>query len=520
MYEITQRTVAPYRSVCLITCEWSNGTATRASGVVVGPNDVLTAHHVVYDATHGGYPTSVSIAPAADTTPYDAPLGSWTDVISIDTRSANWDAYGNNLLGPDEAQYDLALLGLRSAIGTTTGVIEASPRGSDGTAMMVGYPGRGTGMMAQSARADADSEWSIFDLNAALGPGASGSPLLQETAAGTRVVGILSSGDAALTTTTYAGLFGAGNYLWLLGAMASNDGGQRITWGYGLRQPQAPAGITGTTGDDTLTGGAGPDIFLGSRGNDTFDGGPGLDTVSYTGPRSSYQLSKLTGGYSVDDTMGARDHRDLLLNIERIEFADVALNLGIAQKAARLPTPQLKLLQELYVAFFNRMPEADGLAYWIDSALTGMQVSQMADAFYAAAVLYPTQTGYSSAMSHADFVNHIYRNTLGRTSGADAEGLAYWSGALAAGTETRGSLVSAILASAHSFKGHATWGWVPDLLDNKAAVAQWFAVEQGMNYRTPEASIAATMALSTAVTPFGTTEAVALIGLPDTFSLV
>jgi len=28
------------------------------------------------------------------------------------------------------------------------------------------------------------------------------------------------------------------------------------------------------------------------------------------------------------------------------------------------------------------------------------------------------------------------------------------------------------------------------------------------------------MALSTAVTPFGTTEAVALIGLPDTFSLV
>lgn len=519
MNEITTRTVAPYRSVCLITCEWSNGTATRGSGVVVGANDVLTAHHVVYDAARGGYPTSITIVPAADTTPYDAPLGTWTDVIAIDTRSANWDAYGDNLLNSSEAQYDLALLGLRSAIGDTTGIIVPSALGGDGTATMVGYPGRGTGLMAQTARADADSEWSVFDLNAALGPGASGSPLLQETATGTRVVGVLSSGDAALTSTTYAGLFGAGNYLWLLGAMASNDANKRIDWGYGLRQPQAQGGTTGTTDNDTLTGGAGNDLFLGSRGNDTFDGGPGTDTASYTGPRSSYLLSKLTGGFSVNDTMGERDQRDLLLNVERIQFADVALNLGIADKAARLPAAQLKLLQELYVAFFNRMPEADGLAYWIDAALAGMPVTQMADAFYAAAVLYPTQTGYTAAMSQGDFVNHIYRNTLGRTSGADAEGLQYWSGALVSGTETRGSLVSAILASAHSFKGHAVWGWVPDLLDNKAKVAQLFAVEQGLNYRTAEASIAATMALSAAVTPHGITDAVALIGLPDAFSL-
>ncbi len=139
MYEITQRTVAPYRSVCLITCEWSNGTATQGSGVVVGRNDVLTAHHVVYDAARGGYPTSITIVPAADTRPYDAPLGTWTDVLAIDTRSANWDAYSDNLLGSDEAQFDFALLGLRSAIGDTTGVIATLPLGNDGTATMVGY---------------------------------------------------------------------------------------------------------------------------------------------------------------------------------------------------------------------------------------------------------------------------------------------------------------------------------------------------------------------------------------------
>ena len=48
MYEINARTSEPYSSICYIVCEWSDGSLTRASGVIVGVNDVLTAHHVVY----------------------------------------------------------------------------------------------------------------------------------------------------------------------------------------------------------------------------------------------------------------------------------------------------------------------------------------------------------------------------------------------------------------------------------------------------------------------------------------
>ena len=54
MYEITQRTTDPYRAICYIVCTWSDGSRTSASGVVVGVNDVLTAMHVVYDASRGG----------------------------------------------------------------------------------------------------------------------------------------------------------------------------------------------------------------------------------------------------------------------------------------------------------------------------------------------------------------------------------------------------------------------------------------------------------------------------------
>lgn len=121
-------------------------------------------------------------------------------------------------------------------------------------------------------------------------------------------------------------------------------------------------------------------------------------------------------------------------------------------------------------------------------------------------------------MTHADFVNVIYRNVLGRPGGADAEGLAYWTTALSSGAQSRGGLVTTILATAHTFKGDATYGYVADLLDNKAAVANTFAVEKGLSYNTPEASITNGMAIAGAVTATSTAAAITLIGVTDGFA--
>jgi serralysin len=102
---------------------------------------------------------------------------------------------------------------------------------------------------------------------------------------------------------------------------------------------------------------------------------------------------------------------------------------------------------------------------------------------------------------------------LGRSDGADAEGLAYWTGELASGRASNGSLVSTILNSAHTFKGDATYGWVANLLDNKLAVAKTFAIDWGLNNNTPAESISQGMAIAAAVTPTGTAAAIALIGV-------
>ena len=159
------------------------------------------------------------------------------------------------------------------------------------------------------------------------------------------------------------------------------------------------------------------------------------------------------------------------------------------------------------------MPDADGLAYWIGQMGAGQGINQIAESFYNAGVQYSSLTGFSSTMSNNDFVNVVYRNVLGRSEGADAGGLAYWSGRLETQTATHGSLVSTILDSAHTFKGDATWGWVADLLDNKITVAKTFAVDWGLNYNTPSDSISHGMAIAAAVTPSSTTAAITLIGV-------
>ena len=75
------------------------------------------------------------------------------------------------MLVDSEAQFDLALVGLSERIGDLTGWLGTRNDRSDGAATMLGYPGRGTGLMAESVFADASSRWGVFDIDSGLGAG-------------------------------------------------------------------------------------------------------------------------------------------------------------------------------------------------------------------------------------------------------------------------------------------------------------------------------------------------------------
>lgn len=426
MFEVNNRLATPYRSISYLRAEWADGTSTRATAVVVGVNDVLTALHAVYSADRGGWATRITVIPAADTSPVSRPLGEYTDVGYVSGRAQNWDVNRDGLLSQAESEGDIALLGMRSRIGDVTGVLPAAQVASDFSGLMTGYPGRGTGLMAELVLADASSLYSVYNVNSGLGAGASGGPLLYTSASGvTSVVGILSSGNESNTSSTYAGLFSASSWNWLQDALAAND----FLIGPSLPTSFMTAGgtlFTGGSGPDTLTGGGGRDIFTGNAGNDSLDGGDGLDTAVYGGLRSAYTVTAGAGAVTVADSAPTRDGMDSLRNIERLKFADMSLAFDVAGSAGQA--------FRLYKAALGRLPDVVGLGYQINALDSGMALGEVAAHF----VSSPEFARLYGPLSDLSFVTQLYANILNRAG--DAAGMAYHQGRLAAGA-TRGEVV-------------------------------------------------------------------------------
>ncbi|RZI44290.1 hypothetical protein EGT07_02370 [Herbaspirillum sp. HC18] len=108
------------------------------------------------------------------------------------------------------------------------------------------------------------------------------------------------------------------------------------------------------------------------------------DAATFTGKRCDYTVAKTGSGYTVTGS-GATS---MLFNVAKIRFSDITLNLVVGDKSKMIAAAGLKTLIELYVAFFNRVPDADSLAYWIDQFKSGQTVDQISDSFYTAAVQY------------------------------------------------------------------------------------------------------------------------------------
>ena len=272
--------------------------------------------------------------------------------------------------------------------------------------------------------------------------------------------------------------------------------------------------LAGCGGSDTGGGAPSPNSSVSLLAETTTVNG----TVVLPGTRDSFTIARTSTGFTA--TNRATGATTPISGAASITFDDATVALGIGDLSKIIPAADLKTLVELYTAFFNRIPDADGMAYWIGRRAAGDTLVQIAESFYAAAVSpqFSALTGYGPSMNNSDFVTVIYKNVLGRSS-VDAEGMLYWSGRLADGSETPGSLVLTILSSAHTFKGNATFGFVADLLDNKYAVGSYYALQQGITFRSDIFSKSA--AIAQAVTPTDTASAQQMFPLVDnSFSLM
>lgn len=139
--------------------------------------------------------------------------------------------------------------------------------------------------------------------------------------------------------------------------------------------------------------------FFGGAGNDTFDGGGGLDTVSYEGVLAHFDTaSSMQGGVrtiAVSDREGFEGN-DLLLDIERVEFADLALAFDAPGNAGSA--------YALLLAGFGADPGAQIVGRWIDEFDAGAGDVQVAGRIIDA---------YAPGIANAAVVTTLHQNLFG-----------------------------------------------------------------------------------------------------------
>ena len=87
------------------------------------------------------------------------------------------------------------------------------------------------------------------------------------------------------------------------------------------------AGLIGNGWDNIFTGNDGDNTLRGNGGKDLLDGGAGTDTAVYAGNAADYEVVRDGDAVRVIDKRVGRDGADVLLNVERLAFADRTIDL-------------------------------------------------------------------------------------------------------------------------------------------------------------------------------------------------
>lgn len=248
-------------------------------------------------------------------------------------------------------------------------------------------------------------------------------------------------------------------------------------------EPVLPPAVTGTatSGDDTFTA---------REGNDVIDGMFGTDTLNLNGDQSQYTLTLSADDIILTDRMVGGDGTDTLISIERLDFmsgastvGDGSSNMDILDGITTLSAGELSDIIELYIAYFDRAPDAVGLSFWGNGFAEGLSMQEMAALFIDQD---ETRAAYPDTMSNTELATAVYNNVLGRVP--DAEGFEFWVDHLDSGGAGRDTFILEVLSGAKVDPGpDATAGRIANLardkqyLADKTDIGANFAVHKGMS---------------------------------------
>ena len=236
----------------------------------------------------------------------------------------------------------------------------------------------------------------------------------------------------------------------------TDAGGQSATVESDPTEPVVDV-LEGTIADDTLTV---------SIVDTVVDGGAGVDTVRLPLFVTAYNLEDQGSG----EVTGSFGDQTLVLNdVELLEFGTgFQTTIPIEAVISGEAQEQVGKLTDLYLAFFGRAPDIEGLEFWQEAVLeAGLSLTEISELF---AQSEEFQSLYPAAMTNREFVSTIYNNAFDRDP--DGGGWDYWTAILdatdASDLAARGAFVSAVVLGAYS----ATSGpRDEDFLSNRHEVA-------------------------------------------------
>ena len=165
----------PYDTVVMIT-DTIGSQSWQGSGVLISPDEVLTASHVVY-IQGVGTANNIVVTPGYNdgSSPYGSADGTYFHYFPID------DA--NRSITNEQSQYDYAVIHLSTPF-TSAGYMGIAPNFAGGSVNITGYPSSAGGAQVDSTQSvTLDPNYTLLD-GTALGEGSSGGPVWIETAGG------------------------------------------------------------------------------------------------------------------------------------------------------------------------------------------------------------------------------------------------------------------------------------------------------------------------------------------------
>ena len=315
----------------------------------------------------------------------------------------------------------------------------------------------------------------------------------------------------------------------------------------------------GNNGSDTLIGNSVDNTFIGLGQNDIINGGSGFDTSVYQGFSWGAQITlHYANGGSNDyndygsnvndlffsphsltvadvDNSGSNTFNfgtDTLTSIEQLRFDDMTItfdlqNFGqnlMAKIAGIVDMKELGRdlidticdpLAKIFIGYTGRVPQHAEMMELLEKTANGMSLDELSKDLYQAALKDPEHSFFNEKMSTKELVSAAFENVLemsGRTAPSDKE-IALWSARIDKGAISKETLIKELIMDAQKYENSKSMGWVTDLLDNKADVAVYHALELGIDYNSQKLGHEQATDILDAVSINSTVEAIELIGV-------